>query len=265
MNWKIWWEILILCITSQKRAFFILLQNRLCCAASSDFSLPFSSLKLCKRVGFFSWELKCRDSSGVSFKQRLLPAHLHTPLTAITFPSLLFPGFTDFFSAFQIFFFLFLVLVSAQFWICDAAVKGDTEIMVSTAPISSPPSLNQATHSSYICLQSPSLHQLISEGIGLNWSQISTIVSSGIWQLNDLERLEKEICSREGFVPLEPNARVLLPNNWEIPQKLSGVISHSLVFIFSWLKSCLAVVFSQAIKFRLELFTLLLWPPLPQL
>lgn len=163
------------------------------------------------------------------------------------------------------FFFLFPALVSAQFWTCGAAVKGATEIMDCAAPISSPPSWNQATHSSYICLQSPSRHQLISEGIGINWSQISTIVSSGIWQLNDLERLEKEICSREGFVPLEPNARVLLPNNWEILQKLSGVISHSLVFIFSWLKSCLAVVFSQAIKFRLELFTLLLWPPLPQL
>lgn len=51
---------------------------------------------------------------------------------------------------------------------------------MAAAPISSPPSLNQATHYSYICLQSPSCHQLISEGIGINWSQISTIVSSEI-------------------------------------------------------------------------------------
>lgn len=108
------WEILILCAPSQRRACFILPRNRLCCAASPDFSLPFSSLKLCKRA-FFSWELKSRESSGVGFKQRLLPARLPTPLTAITFPSLLFPGFRDFSLRSRFHFLLFLVLVSAQF------------------------------------------------------------------------------------------------------------------------------------------------------
>lgn len=106
---KYWiqWEIFILCAPGQKRACFILPHNRLCYVASSEFSLPFSSLKLCKKT-FFSWDFNSRDRCGVSFKQRLLPASLPTPLTAITFPSQTFPGFTDFSLHSRFFFFLAL-------------------------------------------------------------------------------------------------------------------------------------------------------------
>lgn len=81
--------------------------------------------------------------------------------------------------------------------------QSNQPLKVTVPPFGFSPTLNQPIHYRYICLQSPSHHQLISEGTGINWSQISTIVSSGIWQLNDLERLQKEIFSQEGFVPLE--------------------------------------------------------------
>lgn len=223
------------------------------------------------REHFFPGSSTAEIILGSIFKHRFLPLHLLVPLTATTLPFpapfFFFTVFTDFLCILVIyFFFLFPVLVTTQFWTSDTAVSPMSHWKLWSPCLALTcfsPSLNQPTHYSYICLQSPSHHQLISEGTGINWSQISTIVSSGIWQLNDLERLEKEIFSQEGLVPLEQNARVLLTNNFKILQKLYRRSFHSLFFIFFWLKSCLAVVFSQAIKFRLELFTLLLWPFLP--
>lgn len=242
-----------------------------CYAASSDFSLPFPLWKVASSSVFFSGSLTAEIILGSIFRAETAPcASFCTPHcyhASLPCSILFFYCFTDFLGILEILF-LLLVLVTAQFWTCDTAVSQMSHwklrsLCLALTPFS--PGLNSPTHYSYICLQSPSHHHLISEEIGINWSQISTIVSSGIWQLNDLERLEKEIFSPEGFVPLEQNARVLLTNNFKILQKLYRMIFHSLFFIFFWLRSCLAVVFSQAIKFRLELFTLLLWPFLPEL
>lgn len=99
-----------LCSKPKKSLFYSTTKQALLCCIFRLFP-AFQLIKVVLKSGFFPWELKNRDNSGVSFKQRLLPAHLPTPLTAITFPSLLFPGFTDFSLHSRFFFFSFQLLL----------------------------------------------------------------------------------------------------------------------------------------------------------